>query len=101
MLVPQNHSEIPALTAQVAQAAFPKGNVVMKIRDTFGAIFEDEAFAALYPTLGQPAESPARLALVTLLQMMEGLTDRASSPMWRRLSGPPPMAVSRPRSRRI
>ena len=44
-----------------------------------GPLFEDDKFAALYPTLGQPAESPARLVLVTILQFMENLTDREAA----------------------
>ena len=32
-------------------------------------------FAALFPSRGQPAEAPARLALVTILQFAEGLSD--------------------------
>jgi transposase len=67
------------MTAAVARAAFPKGNAVMKIRDELGSLFEDVDFAALYPPMGQPAESPARLALVTILQFMENLTDREAA----------------------
>ena len=79
MLAPNDIYEIPAMTAAVARAAFPKGNAVMKIRDELGSLFEDVDFAALYPQLGQPAESPARLALVTILQFMENLTDREAA----------------------
>lgn len=79
MLTPQSDHEIPELTQQVARAAFPKGNKVMKIRDALGPIFEDELFKELYPFKGQPAESPAKLAMVTLFQYMEGLTDREAA----------------------
>ena len=51
----------------------------MILRDEIGAIFEDQLFADLYPKLGQPAESPARLALVVLLQYMENLPDRQAA----------------------
>lgn len=51
----------------------------MTLRDGLGPIFEDEAFAELYPSLGQPAESPGRLTLVTVLQFMEQLTDREAA----------------------
>ncbi len=67
---------VPEETARVAHAAFPRGDVVMQVRDTLGAIYTDEAFADLFPTHGQPALAPWRLALVTLFQFMEGLTDR-------------------------
>jgi transposase len=79
MLVPKRSLEIPEETVQVARAAFPKGNKLMTLRDALGPIFEDEAFAELYPSLGQPAESPGRLALVTVLQFMEQLTDREAA----------------------
>jgi transposase len=67
MLAPNDNHEIPAMTAEVALAAFPKGNAVMKLRDELGFLFGDIDFATLYPPIGQPAESPARLALVTIL----------------------------------
>jgi transposase len=79
MLTPNYNHEIPEMTVEVAKAAFPKGNAVMKIRDELGPLFADDEFAALYPTIGQPAESPARLALVTILQFMENLTDREAA----------------------
>lgn len=49
------------------------------MRDTVGSIYTDSAFATLFPTRGQPAESPARLALVTIMQCAEGLTDRQAA----------------------
>jgi transposase len=33
----------------------------------------------LFPSRGQPAEAPWRLALVTLMQYAEGLTDRQAA----------------------
>jgi transposase len=67
---------VPEETARVARAVFSRGNVVMQLRDTLGAISSDEAFADLFPTHGQPALAPWRLALVTVFQFMEHLTDR-------------------------
>src|SRR5258707_10536562 len=61
--------------ARVAHAVFPRGNVFMQVRDTLGTIYTDEAFADLFPTHGQPAEAPWRLALVRVFQCMEKLTD--------------------------
>jgi len=79
MLTSNYDRDIPEMTVEVAKAAFPKGNGVMKIRDELGLLFEDSEFAALYPKIGQPAESPARLALVTILQFMENLPDREAA----------------------
>jgi len=70
---------IPEETARVAQAIFPRGNMIMQVRDTLGSIYTDEAFADLFPTHGQPALSPWRLALVTVFQFLEGLTDRQAA----------------------
>ncbi len=58
---------------------FPRGNVIMQVRDTLGTIYTDEAFADLFPTHGQPALAPWRLALVTVFQFMENLTDRQAA----------------------
>jgi transposase len=79
MLKPTRDFEIPTETSQVAQASFPKGNTIMKIRDEMGTIFRDEDFAELYPDLGQPAIPPWRLALITVMQYMENLTDRQAA----------------------
>jgi transposase len=70
---------VPEETARVAHVAFPRGNVIMQMRDTLGAIYTDESFADLFPTHGQPAFAPWRLALVTVFQFMEGLTDRQAA----------------------
>lgn len=79
MLKPQEISEIPAETKRVAKAAFAKGNINMRLRDEFGVLFEDEDFSDLYPSIGQPAIAPWRLALVTLMQYLENLTDRQAA----------------------
>ena len=79
MLKPESNQEIPELTKLVARNAFPKGSVVMVMRDELGPIFDDESFAALYPATGQPAESPARLALITVMQFIENLSDRQAA----------------------
>ena len=70
---------IPDDTARVARAAFPKGNPYLRMRDALGPIYSNPEFAALYPTTGQPAEAPAQLALVTIMQFAEGLSDRQAA----------------------
>ena len=79
MLQPQRNAEIPEMTKMVAQAAFGKGSVFMTLRDELGPLFADERFAHLYAGTGQPSESPARLAMVTLMQFLENLTDRQAA----------------------
>jgi transposase len=66
---------IPDETARVAQAAFPKGNPYMRMRDALGPIYANPQFAALFSHTGQPAEAPAQLALITVMQFAEGLSD--------------------------
>jgi hypothetical protein len=43
-------SAVPAETARVAQAVFPKGNLYMTLRDKLGTLYTDEDFADLFPT---------------------------------------------------
>src|SRR5215510_2331121 len=78
-LQPQVCYLIPEETARVARAAFPKGNIFMRMRDQLGPIYADAAFAALFPPCGQPALSPWRLALVTIMQFRETLADRQAA----------------------
>ncbi|HLF29240.1 MAG TPA: transposase [Anaerolineae bacterium] len=78
-LQPQTTDLIPDETQRVAHAAFPKGNVYMRMRDEFGEVYTDGCFAELFPRRGQPAESPGRLAWVTVLQFAEGLSDRQAA----------------------
>ncbi len=66
-------------TDRVARAAFPKGNLYLKMRDELGVFYSDADFADLFPTRGQPAFSPWRLALVTVMQFVEGLSDRQAA----------------------
>ena len=66
---------IPDQTARVAHAAFPNGNPYVRMRDVLGPIYLNPEFAALFPTTGQPACAPAQLALVTIMQFAEGLSD--------------------------
>ena len=78
-LHPQSPPLLPAETERVARAAFPKGCPTMHLADALGPLFEDQQFRALFPRRGQPAEAPARLALATLLQFAEGLSDRQAA----------------------
>jgi transposase len=70
---------VPDDTARVARAAFPRGKLSLRLYDALGSSVADQAFAALCPTRGQPAEAPVRLALTTLLPFMAGLSDRQAA----------------------
>ena len=78
-LKPSPIEPIPSETIRVAQAAFPEGNPYLTLRDKLGTIFVDEDFSNLYPERGQPAWSPWRLALVTIMQFRENLSDRQAA----------------------
>jgi len=78
-LQPTALGAVPEETARVARAAFPKGTVYVQMRDALGAIYADADFAALFPARGRPAEAPWRLALVTVMQFAEGLSDRQAA----------------------
>src|SRR5687767_6183439 len=70
---------IPDDTSRVAHAAFPKGNLYLQIRDRFGLLYQNNQFAHLFTAEGRPALAPARLALVTVLQFIEGVSDRQAA----------------------
>jgi transposase len=76
---PQPIPAIPEETVRLAHAVLPEGNVWMQMRDELGTLCEDTDFADLFPIRGQPAEAPWRLALVTLMQYGESLTDRQAA----------------------
>ncbi len=76
---PQPLPGTPAETVRVVRAAFPKGNLSVHLCDASGTIYQDELFADLYPDRGQPASAPWRLALVTVFQFIENLTDRQAA----------------------
>jgi transposase len=78
-LKPQAICPVPQETARVARAAYPKGNVYMQMRDVLGNIYTDEDFVDLFPKEGQPAEAPWRLALITVLQFVENLSDQQAA----------------------
>ena len=78
-LKPEPIGPVPEETARIARAAFPKGNLYLRLRDELGTLYQDDLFADLFPSRGQPAEAPWRLALVTIMQFLEGLSDRQAA----------------------
>lgn len=78
-LRPRSWPKVPADTERVARAAFPKGSLPIRARDELGCWYDDAAFAAAYGVRGAPGISPAQLAMVTVLQFTENLTDRQAA----------------------
>src|SRR2546421_7769658 len=80
-LQPQGLEPIPQTTSRLAHKSSPKGTAIMRLRDALGPIYQDETFAELFSRRGRPAEAPWRLALVTVFQAMENLSDRQAAQM--------------------
>ncbi len=70
---------IPADTVRIAQAAFRQGTLAMQLRDQLGVLYNDPLLVGLFSPLGAPALAPWRLALVSVLQFAEGLSDRQAA----------------------
>jgi transposase len=84
-LHPQPLPPVPDATAAAVEAALPKGNLYVDLRAEFGTLYNDQRFADLYPARGRPvAVAPWRLALVLVMQSIEGLTDRPAADAVRR-----------------
>jgi transposase len=70
---------LPEETAQVAKAAFPKGNRYLRLRDALGPLFANADFQDLFSREGRPAQDPVRLALITIMQFVERLSDEQAA----------------------
>lgn len=71
--------QVPEVTARVARAAFPNGCLAMRLRDEFGVLYQDQDFSDAFAPTGGPCVSPRVLALVSVLQYAEQLSDRAAA----------------------
>ena len=78
-LKPSPVDPVPEQTILVATAALRKGNLYLRLREELGTLYTDEDFADLYPSRGQPGLPPWRLALVTVMQFIENLSDRQAA----------------------
>src|SRR5574341_652991 len=77
---------VAAVRAKYARRQAP---LAVQVRDRLGELFPDAEFASAFAGRGRPGWSPGRLALVTVLQMAEDLTDRqAAEAVRERLSWP-------------
>jgi transposase len=79
MLRPQPIDPVPEDTARIAHAVYRTGHPYLRLADELGTLVTDEDFAPLFPSHGQPALAPWRLALVSILQFAEGLSDRQAA----------------------
>lgn len=70
---------IPPETVLIAKVAFPSGNIYMQMRDALGSMYDDALFGSVYAEVGQPVIAPWRLALVSVMQFAENLSDRQAA----------------------
>ena len=74
----QSIKPIPSLTKEIAEKAFPKGNLYMTLKDELDTFYDDGDFAELYSSEGQPALHPGHLALICVMQYIANLSDRGA-----------------------
>lgn len=80
-LIPRAAGEMggDAETIALAEQVLPKTHPYRVLREALGAVYRDEDFADLFGRQGPQAVSPGMLALVTVLQFAEGLTDQQAA----------------------
>jgi hypothetical protein len=65
--------------AVLAMYAGRRAPLPVVVRDELDEVFADAEFAQAFADRGTPGWSPGRLALITVLQMVENLTDRQAA----------------------
>ncbi len=71
---------VPVSTAELVHKAFPNGHAYITLRDQLGAVYTDAQFTALFTSQrGRPAESPGRLALVLVLELLEDVSEATAA----------------------
>ncbi len=76
---PEPDPQIVTAIAAMYGARKTERPLPVQIRDRLGEWLGDEKFAAAFGIRGKPGWSPSRLALVTILQRAENLTDRLAA----------------------
>jgi len=76
---PEPDAQVAAAIAGMYGARKTERPLAVEIRDRLGQWLADEEFAAAFGIRGKPGWSPSRLALVTVLQRAEKLTDRLAA----------------------
>jgi transposase len=72
---------IPTDTYQLARSILPDTNPYIVIGNRLSEFVSDNDFADLFSAEGKPALSPGFLAMVTVFQFMENLSDRQAATM--------------------
>ena len=72
-------TSFPRKLSKSPKPPFPKGNRYLRLRDALGSLFANADFQALFSPEGRPAIDPARLALITIMQFAERLSDEQAA----------------------
>ena len=71
--------ELPTVGARWCEAALPAGSVYRFLARERGRLFPPELFADLFESTGRRSMPPSILAVVMVLQRLEGLSDREAA----------------------
>jgi hypothetical protein len=71
--------DLPALGARWCEAALPEGSVYRFLARERGRLFPPELFTDLFEPTGRRSVPPSILAVVMVLQRLEGLSDREAA----------------------
>jgi hypothetical protein len=71
--------ELPTTGARWCEAALPEGSVYRFLARERGRLFPPELFADLFESTGRRSVPPSILAVVMVLQRLEGLSDREAA----------------------
>jgi hypothetical protein len=71
--------ELPTIGARWCEAALPEGSVYRFLARERGRLFPPELFADLFEPTGRRSVPPSILAVVMVLQRLEGLSDREAA----------------------
>jgi hypothetical protein len=71
--------DLPATGARWCEAALPKGSVYRLLARERARLFPPELFADLFESTGRRSVPPSILAVVMVLQRLEGLSDREAA----------------------
>jgi transposase len=82
-LKPTPLGAIPADTYKLGQELLGAEDLFRCVGEQYAEMVKDEDFEQMYSHTGQPALSPARLVLISVLQAMEHLSDRQAMAMVR------------------
>jgi transposase len=76
---PEPDPQVAAVIGAIYGSRRTERPLAVTARDRLGEWLGDAAFAAVFGVRGRPGWSPSRLALVTVLQQAENLTDRMAA----------------------